>query len=57
MLDAVRMALAGAARTMGGLDRCDATLVPRIVKRGTKRQFQIMLSVSKRDSLPPSTGS
>lgn len=57
LLDAVRRALAGAARTMGGLDRCDATLTPRIVRRGTKaQQFQVTLSVSKRNGPSSTTG-
>jgi hypothetical protein len=58
LLDAVRRALAGAARTMGGLDRCDATLTPRIVRRGTKgQQFQVTLSVSKRTGSSSAAGS
>ena len=39
MLDAVRQALSGAAQTMGGLDRCDATIMPQIVRNGTDRHF------------------
>ena len=50
LLDALRHALSGAARTMGSLDRCDATILPQIVRRGSKRQFQIMVSVTKRAS-------
>jgi len=48
MLDAVRRALAGAARTMGGLERCDATIVPQVHHDGSERQFQIMVSVTRR---------
>ena len=48
MLDAVRRALSGASRTMGGLDRCDATLSPQVVSNGSDSHFQIMLSVTKR---------
>jgi hypothetical protein len=43
---------------MGGLDRCDATITPRIVRPGTKaQQFQVTLSVSKRNASSSSTRS
>ena len=48
MLDAIRQALSGASRSLGGLERCDATIVPQIVRDGRKDQFQVMLSVTKR---------
>jgi flavin-binding protein dodecin len=48
MLDAVRQALSGASRSLGGLERCDATITPQIVHDGRKNQFQVMLSVTKR---------
>jgi hypothetical protein len=55
LLDAVRQALSGAAKTMGGLDRCEATILPQIVQSGSEKHFEIMVSVTKRDSdLPPS---
>lgn len=50
LLDAVRQALSGAARTMGGLDRCEATILPQIVGSGTEKHFQIMVSVTKRET-------
>jgi flavin-binding protein dodecin len=50
LLDAVRQALSGAARTMGGLDRCEATILPQVVHDGTEKHFQIMISVTKRGS-------
>jgi flavin-binding protein dodecin len=53
--DAVRQALSGAARTMGGLDYCEATILPQIVGSGAERHFQIMVSVSKRDSNNPNS--
>ena len=53
LLDAVRQALSGAARTMGGLDSCEATILPQIVGSGAERHFQIMVSVTKRDSSTP----
>ena len=49
LLDAVRQALAGAARTMGGLERCEATIMPQIVGSGPEKHFEIMVSVTKRD--------
>ena len=57
LLDAVRQALSGASRTMGSLDRCDATILPQIVGRGPKRRFQILLSVTKRPNVPTGRGS
>jgi hypothetical protein len=48
MVDAVRQALAGAARTMGTLERCDATMKPQIVQNGRGQQFEVVLSVSRR---------
>ncbi len=48
MLDAVRQALSGAALRMGGLDRCDATITPQVVRDGAAQHFQIMVSVTKR---------
>ncbi len=48
MVDAVRQALAGAVAALGTLERCDATLVPRVVHDGDGKQFQIMLSVTRR---------
>jgi len=53
MLDAVRQALSGASRTMGGLDRCEATIMPQIVRDGNDHHFQIMVSVKKRDGGRP----
>ena len=50
LLDAVRQALSGAALTMGGLDRCEATISPQVVGSGSERHFQIMLSVTRRDT-------
>jgi flavin-binding protein dodecin len=50
LLDAVRQALSGASRTMGTLERCEATIMPQIVRNGTEKHFQIMISVTKRDS-------
>ena len=50
MVDAVRQALAGAARTMGTLERCDATMKPQIVQNGRGQQFEVVLSVSRRVS-------
>jgi hypothetical protein len=35
---------------MGSLERCDATIMPQIVRNGTEKHFQIMISVTKRDS-------
>ena len=49
MLDAVRQALADAARTMGSLERCDATIHSQIVRRGSAPRFEIMVSVTRRD--------
>ena len=48
MLDAVRQALAGAARTLGTLERCDASMSPQIVRSGRGEHFEIVLSVSRR---------
>jgi len=48
MLDAVRQALADAARTMGSLERCDATIRPQIVRHGASPRFEIMVSVTRR---------
>ena len=48
MLDAVRRALAGAATTMGGLERCNATLQPQVVREGRSSQFEILISVTRR---------
>ncbi len=48
MLHAVRRALAGASNEMGGLERCEATLVPQVLDNGLTRQFQIIASVTKR---------
>jgi hypothetical protein len=50
MVDAVRLALSGAARTLGGLERCDATMRPRVVSDGRDKHFEILLSVSRRVS-------
>ena len=50
LLDAVRQAVSGASRTMGSLERCEATIMPQIVRNGTEKHFQIMISVTKRDS-------
>ena len=55
LLDAVRQALSGAARTMGGLDRCEATILPQIVGSGPEKHFEIMVSVTRRETdLTPS---
>lgn len=48
MLDAVRQVLSGASRSLGGLERCDATITPQIMHDGRNDQFQVMLSVTKR---------
>ena len=48
MLDAVRQALSGASRTLGGLERCDAVIEPQVLRDGRVDEFQIMLSVTKR---------
>jgi flavin-binding protein dodecin len=48
MLDAVRQALSGAARTLGTLERCDASISPQIVRNGRGEHFEIVLSVSRR---------
>jgi hypothetical protein len=50
MLDAVRHALSGASRTLGGLESCDATIEPQILRDGGADQFQIMVSVTKKRS-------
>ena len=49
MMDAVRQALSGAATRMGGLDRCDATIKPQILSSGSETQFEIKVSVTKRN--------
>ena len=49
MLDAVRQALSGASRRMGGLNRCDATILPQVIRDSAGLHFQIMVSVTKRD--------
>ena len=38
------------------LERCDATIVPQILRDGRKEQFQVILSVTKRagQNRPPS---
>jgi flavin-binding protein dodecin len=51
MVDAVRQALSGAARRMGGLDRCNATILPQVVNDGSHEHFQIMVSVTKRNTI------
>jgi len=38
---------------MGGLDRCEATIMPQIVRDGNDHHFQIMVSVKKRDGGRP----
>jgi flavin-binding protein dodecin len=48
MVDAVRQALAGAARTLGTLERCDASMSPQIVRSGRGEHFEVVLSVSRR---------
>jgi len=48
MLDAVRQALSGAARTLGTLERCDASMSPQIVRSGRGEHFEVVLSVSRR---------
>ncbi len=48
MVDAVRQALSGAATALGTLERCDATIVPQVVYNDDGKQFQVMLSVTKR---------
>jgi flavin-binding protein dodecin len=48
MVDAVRQALSGAARTLGTLERCDASISPQIVRNGRGEHFEIVLSVSRR---------
>jgi len=48
MVDAVRQALAGAARTFGTLERCDASMSPQIVRNGRGEHFEVVLSVSRR---------
>jgi flavin-binding protein dodecin len=57
MADAVRQALAGASRTLGGLERCDAVIEPQVLRDGGADQFQIMLSVTKRSSADRQRGS
>ena len=52
ILDAVRQALSGASRRVGGLNRCDATILPQVVRDGAGLHFQIMVSVTKRDGSP-----
>ena len=53
MLDAVRQALTDAARTMGSLERCDATIRPQIVRHGSSPRFEIMVSVTRRGDSKP----
>jgi flavin-binding protein dodecin len=48
MVDAVRQALAGAARTLGGLERCEALMRPQVVRDGQDQHFEVLLSVSRR---------
>jgi len=48
MVDAVRQALAGAARTLGTLERCDAMMLPQVVRNGRGEHFEVVLSVSRR---------
>ena len=48
MVDAVRQALAGAARTLGTLESCDASMPPQIVRNGHGEHFEVVLSVSRR---------
>jgi len=48
MLHAVRKVLAGMSTMMGGLEHCDATLVPQVLDKGTQREFRITASVIKR---------
>jgi len=55
MLDAVRQALAGAARTLGTLERCDASISPQIVRNGRGEHFEIVLSVSRRGTQEPAS--
>ena len=50
MVDAVRQALAGAARTLGTLERCNASMSPQIVRNGRGEHFEVVLSVSRRTS-------
>ena len=50
MVDAVRQALSGVARRMGGLDQCNATILPQVVRNGSQEHFQIMVSVTKRET-------
>ena len=50
LLDALRQALTGASQQLGSLDRCEATIKPQIVHNGTGQQFQIMVSITKRDT-------
>lgn len=55
MVDAVRQALAGAARTLGGLERCDALMRPQVVNNGRDQHFEVLLSVSKRHAIEQSS--
>jgi flavin-binding protein dodecin len=48
MVDAVRQALAGAARTLGTLESCDASMLPQIVRNGRGEHFEVVLSVIRR---------
>lgn len=48
MVDAVRQALTGASRTLGGLERCDAIMRPRVVHSDRGARFEVLLSVSRR---------
>lgn len=53
MLDAVRRGLADAARTMGSLERCNATIRPRLVHLGPTPRFEITVSVTRRGGPAP----
>lgn len=48
MIHAVRKVLADVSERMGGLERCDATLIPQVFDNGTQREFQVIASVIKR---------
>jgi flavin-binding protein dodecin len=48
MVDAVRQALSGAARTLGGLERCEALMRPQVVSDARGEHFEVLLSVSRR---------
>jgi len=38
---------------VGGLESCEATILPQILGSGAEKHFQIMVSVTKRDSDNP----